>query len=85
MLIQLELFESKTESEILKEEVAEIRETTSKVRKKLFADHAKLARLVLELHERLAIIEKNICTGTANRENEVSTKTEPSNIFSFYN
>lgn len=63
MLIQLELFESKTENEILREEVESIRETTSRVRKKMFADHAHLARMVLDIQNRLEIIEKNICHG----------------------
>ena len=63
MLLQLEFFQ-KNDQEIIQEEIQDLKESTSKVRKSLFADHAKLARLVLELHERLELIEKNICTSS---------------------
>jgi hypothetical protein len=64
MAIQLNFFEeNKSEVDYLKEEIYEVRESNDKVRKSLFARHAELAKKYLELHERMQIIERNICRG----------------------
>lgn len=62
MAIQLNFFEEKkTEVEYLKDEMLLIRQSSDKVRKSLFAKHSELAKLYLELHCRMDIIERNIC------------------------
>lgn len=63
MAIQLEFFEEKTESDILREEIMNIRNSNDKVRKSLFARHGELAKKYMELQERMNIIERNICQG----------------------
>jgi len=42
----------------------EVRESSDKVRKSLFARHGDLARKYSELHDRLSLLERNICRGT---------------------
>jgi len=61
MLLQLDLFEEKTFEELLQEEIKHMKESNDKVRKSLFARHAELAKSYIELHQRLEIIERNIC------------------------
>lgn len=62
MQIQLDLFEEeKTEVECLKEYIRCIKESSDKVRRSMFARHAELAKKYTELHERMDIIERNIC------------------------
>jgi hypothetical protein len=63
-MIQLEFFNDRTYEDVLKEEVNQIRDSTEKVRKSLFARHAELAKKYLELNERLEILERNICKST---------------------
>lgn len=64
MHIQLDFFnEEKSEIDYLKEELENVRLSTDKVRKSMYARHAELARKYLELNERMDIIERNICTG----------------------
>ncbi len=66
MSLQLEfLIEEKSEIDCLKRDVKVVRESNDKVRKSLFARHAELAKKYIELHERLEIIERNICKGNA--------------------
>jgi len=55
------LEEEKTELDYLKDDVKEVKESGDKVRKSIFAKHAELARKYIELHERMQIIERNIC------------------------
>jgi hypothetical protein len=67
-MIQLDLFIEKGEPwEKGIYEVKEIckmtRESSDKVRKKLFAENGTLKKEVMELKYRLEIIEKNICKG----------------------
>ncbi len=45
----------------LRQEVANVRESANKVRKGIFARHNELAKLYLDAHERLEILERNIC------------------------
>jgi hypothetical protein len=63
MLIQLELFENKTEIEVLEEKLFELEKSVDKTRKALFARHGDLAKRYLEINERLQILEMNICKG----------------------
>ncbi len=49
-MIQLDLFREFDEHEALKEEVRQLKESQDKVRKKLFAEHGKLAKMYLQLH-----------------------------------
>lgn len=66
-MIQLDFFsEEKTEYDYIREELGEVRQSSDKVRKSLFARHAELARKYMELHERMQIIERNICKGSEN-------------------
>jgi len=64
MEVQLDFFiKEKSEMEYIKENIIEVRKSNDKVRKSMFASHADLARKYLELHERMQIIERNICKG----------------------
>ena len=47
----------------LKDEVNKLSESNGKVRRSLFARHGELAKLYLEIHNRLEILERNICKG----------------------
>lgn len=57
------LEEEKTDLDLIKEEMQEVRKSSDKVRKGIYAKHTELARKYIELHDRMQIIEKNICTG----------------------
>ena len=63
MLIQLELFDIRSETDILQEEIGELKKSQDKLRKGLFARHGELAKKYLEIHNRLEILEMNICKG----------------------
>jgi len=63
MLIQLELFDTPTESEMLRSEMEEVRKSSEKVRKALFARHGELAKKYCELHMRMEILERHLCQG----------------------
>jgi len=64
MVIQLDFFmDDKSEVDCLRESVKLVKESSDKVRKSMFARHAELAKKYLELHERLEILERNICRG----------------------
>ena len=61
---QLDFFlGEKSELEYLKEDFQEVRQSSEKVRRSLFARHAELSRMYLELVQRMEIIERNICKG----------------------
>ena len=47
----------------MKEEIKSLRESSEKVRKGIFAKHGALAKMYLEIHQRLEILERNICKG----------------------
>ncbi len=62
MAVQIEFIpQEKSYVEQLKEEIEEVRESSTKVRKGIFAKHAELAKKYLDLHERMQVIERNIC------------------------
>ena len=63
--LQLDFFKTLEESEIerLVRIVDEIKTSTNRVRKKLFAENGSLKMRVLNLEERLEILERNICLG----------------------
>lgn len=58
-MLQLDFFQS--EEEILNYEIRKIKESTDKVRKGIFARHNELAKMYLDLADRLSVIERNIC------------------------
>ena len=62
MAFQLEFcLDEKSELSNLLESVKEVKESSDKVRKSMFARHSDLARKYMDLHERMQIIERNIC------------------------
>jgi hypothetical protein len=63
--LQFDFFLSEKESEIdrLIRMTEEIKDSTGKVRRKLFSENSQLKKRVLELEERLSIIEKGLCHG----------------------
>lgn len=62
IVYQYDLFETKpTELELVKIEIDRVKESSNKVRKGTYCEINKLKNRVLELEERLAIIERNIC------------------------
>lgn len=63
--IQLEFFETEEECEIkaMNLKIQAIDNSTNKVRKSLFAKNGELTKKILELEDRLLIIERNICKG----------------------
>lgn len=63
MLVQLDFFHEKSEIEILRDEVLELKKSQDKMRKALFARHGELSKKYMELHERMYVIEINICKG----------------------
>lgn len=62
-VIQLDFFEKKSEMDLLREEMEAVKVSNDKVRKSLFARHGELAKMYLEIHERLEILERHICKG----------------------
>jgi len=67
MLVQLDLFDQKTSEELIHEQLKLVKESSDKVRRGIFAKHGELAKMYLELHCRLEVIEKHICTITLTR------------------
>lgn len=62
MVVQLDFFEgTKSEMDYIRDDVRHVKESSEKVRKSLFARHGELSRKYAELHDRLQIIERNIC------------------------
>lgn len=61
MLIQLDLFDTKTESDILREELKAMQDSNEKLRKSLYSRHTSQVKKILDLEERLALIERHIC------------------------
>lgn len=57
--MQLELIQ-KSETEILREELAKIREETANMRRGLFARHNELSKLFIEQQEELEHLKKKI-------------------------
>lgn len=62
MGIQLDFFQRDAEDvELLKIKIDEARASSDKVRKGLFARHNELAKMYIELSERVEVMERNIC------------------------
>lgn len=71
MAIQLEfLLPEKTFEESMQEQMNSVKSSCDKVRKSNFANIGELKKKVVDLNERLAIIERNICRGQG-EENDV--------------
>ena len=70
-MLQLELFPDLEKDNVeLARELNDVRlialatqKSADKVRKGLFARHGELAKMYLDLHQRLEVIERNICNG----------------------
>lgn len=62
---QLDLFKSPEESEMdaLRKAFKDVKESTDRVRKKLFAENGKLIKQITDLTYRMEVIERNICLG----------------------
>lgn len=64
MAIQLDFFvEQKSELDYIRDDLEHVRQSNDKVRKSIFARHSELGHKYMELHERMQIIERNICQG----------------------
>lgn len=61
------LIEEKSEIAILHEEIEIVRSSSDKVRKSIYARHGELARKYADLHDRMQILEKNICLGVTTK------------------
>lgn len=63
--IQLDFFKTDEQCEIdaLRHEVRDVKASGDRVRKKLFAENNKLNKSILDLEERISIMEKGICNG----------------------
>lgn len=61
--IQYDFFSTEEESEFhaLEKSIEDIKKSTERVRKGTYAEIGALKKRVLELEERLQIIERNIC------------------------
>lgn len=65
---QLDFFcDEPTQMDLLRDEVADVRHASERVRRGMFARHGDLERKYAELAERLAILERNICTGDSTK------------------
>ena len=64
MLVQLDLFEDRSDVEILEERIRLLEKSQDKLRKGLFSRHGELAKKYIEIHDRLNILELNICRNT---------------------
>jgi len=62
-MIQLDFFQSHDELDILRDEIKFVKESNDKVRKGMFARHNELAKMMMNISERLEIIERHICHG----------------------
>jgi single-stranded DNA-specific DHH superfamily exonuclease len=63
LMVQLDLFKTKEEStiEAVLKQYDELKKSTEKVRKGLFARHNELSKQYTDLSERFQILEKYIC------------------------
>lgn len=61
-LIQLDFLED-TELSILKARMLKVEDSSTRCRKKQFAEIGEIKKLVNDINDRLLIIEKNICKG----------------------
>ncbi len=63
MLIQLDLFQEKSQIDILEEKVSMLEKSLEKQRKALFARHGLLCKQYLELNDRFNVLERALCKG----------------------
>lgn len=64
MAAQLDFFQAElSDVESLRLDFMSVKESGDKVRKGIFARHGELARMYMELHERMQVLERNICLG----------------------
>lgn len=65
MTVQYDLFFTKEECErdALDERMEKVEKSADKVRRKLFAENGALKKMVIDLSNRLEIIERNLCQG----------------------
>ncbi len=65
LAIQYDFFESKQDSEIaaLRKQITEIKTSSDKVRRGLFAKNSDLTKRMLDLEYRLENIERGLCLG----------------------
>jgi len=63
--IQLDFWKSSEECEIdaLRIQYAELKKSTEKVRKAMFARNGELTKRILELEDRIQYIERGLCYG----------------------
>lgn len=54
-------FYEPSETEMLAKDFAELKTSCDKVRRAMFARHGDLARMVLDIHQRLEVIERHLC------------------------
>ncbi len=60
---QLDFFQDEDPNvSALRQEMAKVKESADKVRKGIFARHNELAKMYIDAHQRLEILERNICT-----------------------
>ena len=60
-MIQLDFFQEKTETDVLRDQVQDLRKSQDKLRKALFARHGELGKKYIEIHDRMDVIERHIC------------------------
>jgi hypothetical protein len=63
MLIQLDLFEERTEIQIMEEKFRLLEKSMDKTRKSIFAKHGTLCKQYLELNDRFDVLERALCRG----------------------
>ena len=63
MSIQLDFWNEKSEVDILEDRVKKMEVSLDKQRKKLFANNGDLSKKYIDIHNRLEILERNICKG----------------------
>lgn len=68
--IQLDFFKTQEECENqeIRRIVIEIKESSNKVRRKLFSENGELKKKVSDLEYRLQILERNICNETESKK-----------------
>jgi hypothetical protein len=62
-VVQLDFFKTEDECQIdaLRKGFADVKSSSDKVRKKLFAENGKLTKQILDLQERVEILERGVC------------------------
>lgn len=85
-MIQLDFFQDLSDLDIIRDELKAVKESNDKVRKGMFARHNELAKMMMDINERLAIIESNICKGESGKaflgiscEREIQKETQKTN------